>query len=131
MSRLFWPTAWPVMLQLHQTPRPATFDAQKALIRIGFRVAAANRFKLLRTHTCTSLKCERCQATFHRHHKHMFTAIFLAHMAFGSIDFIIRTTHEIWTFRRTIGIALSRRCTICQRHRNNTCATSFLLHFAQ
>lgn len=131
MCRLFWSTTRPVMLQLYQTPRATTFHAQKALIRIGFRVGTANRFKFLRTHTCTSFKCERCQATFHRHHKHMLTAILLAHMALGSIDFIVWTTHEIRPFRCTVGIALSRCCTICQRHRNNTRATSFLLHIAQ
>lgn len=116
---------------MHHISRSAIFYGQKAFIGIGFIVRTAYRLKVLWAHSRASFKCKRGQTTFHRYDKHVFAAVFLTHLAFISIEFIVRATHKRCGFCIAISIAVGCCCTIFQWNRNYATATGFLFHFAQ
>lgn len=118
------------MLQLKHISCAAFLDAEEAFVGVGFCVAAADRFELLRADFGASLECERGQTAFHRHNEHVFAAVLFPHMAFAAIQFVVGAADERWRLLITIGVAMSGRSTILQRHGHHTRAARLLLQLA-
>lgn len=118
------------MLQLNDVPGSAFFDAEEAFVGVCLLIAAAHRFEFLWAYLGASFECECGQTAFHWHNEHVFAAILFAHMAFGTIQFVVGSANKRWRLFITIGIAMRGGRTILQRNGHNARSARFLLQFA-
>lgn len=131
MGLFLRPATWTVVLQLHQTSRPAVLDVQEAIVWVRFSVRAANGLKLLWANASTSLERECGQTAFHWNHEHVFAAVLAAHQALGSIELVVRSTHETGRFGLAIGLAKRGRGAVGEWNGHDAWAAGLLLQLAQ
>lgn len=129
VRRFFGPSAGSVVFLVNWS-RSAVFDAQEAVIGVGFAVCAADRFELLRANPWAALEGEGRQATLHRHDEHVLAAVLLPHKALVRVEFVVRSADIAGGFTFAVGFTVSSSSTIFERNWYNSESACLLLQFA-
>lgn len=79
------------------------------------------------THSCTSFERERGQASLRGDHENVFATIFLPHVTFRFVKFVVRATHKACGLVVACGIAMCSHPAILKGDRHHPQATSLLL----
>lgn len=129
MRRFLGPSAGSVVL-LVDRPRSAVFDAEEAIVGVGFAVGAAHGFEFLRTDSRAALEGEGRQTALHRYDEHVLAAVLLSHEALVRVQFVVRAADVAGGFGFTVCFTVGSGGTVLEGNRNDSEATGFLLQFA-